>query len=104
MTAKNIRVVVFKDGDAWVAHCVEFDIAAQASDLASLKRRLQATIELDLKVSMDRSGVPFGGIGRAPQYIEEMWDSMPMAFKESAKAKTDGRVPATVDYEMALCA
>ena len=34
----DIRVLLFREDDVWVAQCVEYDIGAQASDLPTLRR------------------------------------------------------------------
>ena len=69
-----IRVVVFRDGDVWVAQCLEYDIGAQASDIDTLNERLKAVLKAELKESHERNGEPFAGIGPAPQRFQQMWE------------------------------
>ena len=67
MTTEHIRVIVFQEEEgAWVAHCVDYDIATQAPDLPTLRRRLELTMQAELQQSMERHGKPFAGIGPAP--------------------------------------
>ena len=38
--ADPIRVLLSKEGEYWVAQCLEYDIGAQARDLDQLRKRL----------------------------------------------------------------
>lgn len=89
-----MRVVVFKDGEAWIAQCLEHDICAQASDLPSLWANLEATVEQDRAHSLKLTGAEFGGIDKAPDHFFKMWDAC------------ETRVDPAGDhhYEMAMCA
>ncbi len=100
----GIRVVVFKDEHAWIAHCLEYDIGTQAPDLLTLKRRLALTMQVELSESLERTGQPFGGIGPSPKFIQDMWQADSDAFRSSGSASTEHGRPASVHYEMALCA
>jgi hypothetical protein len=71
---KQVRVVVFKDGDSWVAQCLEYDIGAQASSLDELHDRLLVTFFAECEESHARNGEPLKGIDAAPQYFHDMWD------------------------------
>lgn len=100
----NIRVVVFREEDQWVAYCLEYDIAAQAPDLETLKRRLEVTISVELDESIRRNGTPFAGIGPAPAYIQDRWKAPPEGFRSSGTARSESATAPKVGYELALCA
>jgi hypothetical protein len=70
----TIRVVVFKDNDAWVAQCLEYDIGAQADNIDTLNERLNVVLKAELKESIERHGRPFAGIDPAPQRFHTMWE------------------------------
>jgi hypothetical protein len=74
MTANTIRVIVFKDGDLWVAQCLEYDIGAQAPDIDTLNTRLQVVLNAELKESLERHKEPFAGIPEAPKRFHLMWE------------------------------
>ncbi len=97
----NLRVVVFKEGHAWVAQCLEYDIGAQAPDLETLKRRFTMTLRLELEQSMQRHGAPLKGINPAPEYIQKMWREDRAAF--ISMGSTNGS-PNSVEFEMLLAA
>lgn len=82
-----IRVIAFKDGDQWVAQCLEHDVCAQADDLDTLRRRIEIALEAES---------PLANLPAAPQHFHNMWDRK-SGFNKSGT--TDG-----VGYEMALCA
>jgi hypothetical protein len=104
MVPNPLNVVVFQECGAWVAHCVEVDICAQANDLKTLERRISMTIQLDLEESISRHGVPFGGIDPAPAHIREKWASIDSNFTSFGSAETDGASPTVIDFRMALAA
>ena len=70
---KEIRAIVFKDGDAWVAQCLEYDIGAQAATVEELDELLDLTIRAELQASIEVNGEPFKGIPPAPKFFFDMW-------------------------------
>ena len=73
--SKNLlRIVVIKDGDVFVAQCLEHDISAQATDLTKLKHRISAALTLEREYSLRNDKEPFCGIGPAPQHFHDLWD------------------------------
>jgi hypothetical protein len=94
-----IRVIVFQDGDSWVAQCLEHDICAQAADLEELRSRIDATIEAEAEYSKRKGTKPFDGIDPAPKHYHDMWERR-SAFTSAATSEIDtGR-----SVELALCA
>jgi len=67
----HVRVVVFEEGDSYVAQCLEHDIAAQAGDIESVLDRLELTIEAELAM---RGQQDLRGISPAPAYYRDLWD------------------------------
>jgi hypothetical protein len=61
--ADPIRVLLSKEGEHWVAQCLEYDIGAQARDLGELRKRLLIAIRAERDESLRRHGKPFAGIG-----------------------------------------
>jgi hypothetical protein len=85
--ADEIRVIAFKEGDFWVAQCLEHDICAQAPDLDALRSRMEIAIA---------SEAPLHNLPKAPEHFFKMWERK-SDFNKSGTS--DG-----VGYEMALCA
>ena len=97
-----LRVVVYREGDCWVAQGLELDIGTQAKSLDDLLTQFELTVKAELKLSLDQHGEPFAGIDPAPQYYHEMWEGRPGGYKPvhmPSMPVDDGPV-----YKMALCA
>jgi hypothetical protein len=78
---EHLRVIVYRDGDLYMAQGIEVDIATQAKDISSLLRRLDLTIEAECAMSKERGGAPFQGIGAAPNYFHGLWDKRSVQLK-----------------------
>lgn len=79
----EIRVLIAKEGEYWVAQCLEYDIGAQARDLDQLRGRLLTAIESERQESMRRHGMAFFGIDPAPRYFHELWEGRAKTFTAS---------------------
>jgi len=99
----EIRVVLFREGDMWVAQCVEYDIGAQGKDLADVVQRLQVTLNVEVQESIARNLPPFSGIDRSPSYIEEYWSKAGGAYNPRSLS-SDSPSRMQVRTELALCA
>lgn len=99
----QIRVVIFKEGDAWVAQCLEVDIGAQAQDLDTLQSVLSVVIGAEEQESLRVYETAFGGIDPAPKHFFDLWDRKAGEFTpvRPAIVKDDG---AARTFRMALCA
>lgn len=64
---KVVRVLAKECENAWVAQCLEYDIAAQAATWAELKEAFAATFAAEIAVSLKLTGKPLGGIPKAPE-------------------------------------
>ena len=63
----HIKAVVFKEGDWWVAQCLEHDIAAQAKTPKDLAYEIQRAIIGHIIVSKEEGLTPFEDLPRAPE-------------------------------------
>jgi hypothetical protein len=64
--SEKLRVIVFKDGDLWLAQGIEHDICVQATTLPALKDRF----DLAVQAQPDLSKIP-----AAPAQFQAMWDN-----------------------------
>lgn len=84
MTKKSsysISVVIFQEGDWWVAQGLEFDIATQAKTPSDLDYELQRIL-IGHMVSAKEEGVePFATLPPAPQEYWEMWLTAPWCIE-----------------------
>ena len=83
----TLRIVTFKEGDIWVAQCLEHDVCVQASDLDTLRGRMEVALKAES---------PINDLPAAPAHFFELWERKSEFHKSG---RTDG-----VEYEMALCA
>ena len=42
---EHVRIVVYRDGDAWLAHCLEFDLVAQGETAEEAARGIKDSID-----------------------------------------------------------
>jgi hypothetical protein len=83
----SVRIVAFKEGDIWVAQCLEHDVCVQAADLDTLRGRMEVALLAES---------PLKELPQAPAHFFGLWDRK-SDFHQSGKS--DG-----CEYEMALCA
>ena len=87
--AKNseLRVVVFKDGDVYVAQCLEHDICAQAADIKSLRDRIDAAVDAEREYARALGKNLSESVAPAPKYFFEMWDKSWGAHQDSGEMR-----------------
>jgi hypothetical protein len=76
----QIRVLVTKEGDYWVAQCLEYDIGAQARNPNDLPKRLMAALEARRQETLKQYGRAFAGIKRAPDHFFRAWEKRNQMF------------------------
>lgn len=90
-----LRVVIFREGEAWVAQCVDYDIAAQAPTPEKLFQRFDMTVDAHLKENEHRGRKAFEGIPEAPERYEDMW------ARHAGKITPNGVRPYPIDLALA---
>lgn len=88
----GFRVVVFKDGDTYVAQCLEHDICAQADDVKALRHRMQAAIDAERDYARTIGKNLTDTVSPAPKHFFAM-------FEKAWGAEQGGQ-----DMRVALCA
>jgi len=71
---EHIRVIVYREGDVYVAQCLEHDIATQGPDLPGVLDRLELTIDAECAMSKEAGARGLGNIPAAPNYFHGLWD------------------------------
>jgi len=71
---EDLRVIVYREGELYIAQGIDHDIATQAPDITTLLERLDLTIDAECAMSRDRGDQPFVGIPPAPNYFHTLWD------------------------------
>jgi len=73
MRPQRISAVIFREGDYWVAQCLEYDLATQAKSLKDLQYELQRTLIGHIVASTEANEVPFERLAPAPKRYWEMF-------------------------------
>lgn len=74
MDTIELNVVIFEDGDLWVAQGIEFDIAARADKPSNLPRAFERALVANLATAHTLGHVALTGIPAAPQRYRELFE------------------------------
>jgi hypothetical protein len=75
MAAENtIRVVLYPQGNTWIAQALEYDLAACAASIRESMKRMVATIADAHAFTVQKFGRPFEGIEPAPARFFDMFE------------------------------
>jgi hypothetical protein len=77
---EQVHVLILRQGDHWIAQCLEYDIAAQAMKFDQLRTLLIETLDAEHEESLRRHKKAFGGIDPAPKYFYDRWNQRSTAF------------------------
>lgn len=70
-----LRVIVFPDGDLFIAQALEIDIASQGSTIEEAVEALRIVLETESE------GPDFEDIGPAPAVFYTLWKASPIALQ-----------------------
>ena len=84
MPEYRIRAVVFKEGDWWVAQCLEYDFAAVSRALEELPGELEGAVATQIEISLERGIQPYHGYSPAPRRFWEMFERAKTRLEASA--------------------
>lgn len=74
MPTYRIRAVVFKEGEHWVAQCLEYRYAIQTRRLEDMPRVLRECLTAMILISRELGVEPFHGYEPAPRRYWEMYE------------------------------
>jgi hypothetical protein len=87
----KVSAVLFREGEWWVAQCLEYDIATQARRLEDLPQELHRLLTNQILASLEAGIEPFQGFSRAPRRFWEMYERAKSRV-ESVAHQEHGRV------------
>lgn len=73
--AISINAIAYKEGDAWIAQGIEYDIVAQASDVISLPDAFTRAVLENICITEHLGRKPLEGIKCAPSRFHEMFEA-----------------------------
>jgi hypothetical protein len=97
----HIRAIVFKEGNFYVAQCLEYDVSAQSATIEGVIDRLELTLEAEFEACEAAEQAPRACIGPAQNYYHEMWDKRSLNVE---RVKVASPSPAVVTLELGLAA
>jgi len=72
---RTIRAVVYREGDWWIAQCLEVDLVTAQKRREDLPRELRRAVELLVAGAQQRGVEPFYGYGAAPLRFWKMYEA-----------------------------
>lgn len=90
----SFRAVVFQQGDWWVAHCLEVDLATQSKSLSKLPLELADLLSSQVAVSRELGVEPFQGLRPAPSRYWKMFEDATSRLEPIAAAPVSEFAPA----------
>jgi hypothetical protein len=70
----NINAIAYREGEAWIAQGIEYDIVAQASDVISLPDAFTRAVMENILITEQLGRKPLEGIKPAPSHFHAMFD------------------------------
>jgi Fe-S-cluster formation regulator IscX/YfhJ len=70
----NLNLILMREGDSWVAQCLEHDLAAQGKTINETLKRWLCTACAHLDEDNKRGNEPFSGLDAAPAYYWTLWN------------------------------
>jgi hypothetical protein len=95
----HIRAIVFKEGDFFLAQCLEYDVSAQSNTIDGVIDRLELTLEAEFEACEGVGKDPKDCIGPAQNYYHGLWDKRTLNV-----ARVEVQSPALVTLELGLAA
>jgi hypothetical protein len=71
----KLRVVVFREGNVWVAQGVDYDIAAHGKDMGALMRTFERMLVENMAITTHLGRQPLEGVKPAPERFRLMYES-----------------------------
>jgi hypothetical protein len=79
--SEAIRVIAFREGDKWIAQCLEYDISAQGVAFQDAMRRLTLTVNAEFEYTREKHGEAFANIAPAPEEFEAMFATIELSLQ-----------------------
>jgi hypothetical protein len=89
----NLRVLIFRSDDRYVAQCLEYDIAAQGETLDEVRYQFEYAVVGRIAAAQELGSDPFD-LPAAPPHFHELWDrSATLEAREPALDFPAGLLP-----------
>lgn len=90
MPEQTIRAVAFREGDWWIAQCLEVDFVSTAATLEELPDQLLRQLRTQIEISQEAGVEPFAGFPEAPARFWRMYELAEEARKRAPQTEESG--------------
>ncbi len=97
----TIHAVVFKEGEWWIAQCLEYDLCTAQERLEDIPAELHRVVNLLILASHERGIEPFYGYSEAPRRFWHLYEAAsewpgpsPIAEDRGSAVAIDARLAA----------
>lgn len=104
MPEYRIRAVVFREGDWWVAQCLEYDYVAVSKSLEDFPELLREAVTAQITISLERGIQPFHGFSPAPRRFWVMFEQAQTQLVAAEPLSLPARLEARTAIEARLAA
>src|SRR5689334_14623636 len=88
MPERAIHAVVFREGDWWVAQCLEHDLVCLARTLEDLPDELRKQLRAQIEISLEAGEEPFACLPAAPARYWKMYEAAESRVRSSESGWT----------------
>jgi hypothetical protein len=96
----TVNVVAFREGDLWVAQCIEYDISARSDTLPKAMIAFRRAFAANLAANSELGRKSLAGVPPAPERFRHMFESA----KSVSEQLPAGRPVAVADLRVAEAA
>lgn len=82
----NINAIAYKEGEAWIAQGIEYDIVAHASDVIYLPDAFTRAVMENIYITEHLGRKALEGIKSAPARFHEMFESAKIVMKAKTQS------------------
>ena len=93
----RLDVLAMKEGEWWVAQCLQYDLTAQAKTLPELRYAFEYALVGHIITSLENNLEPFDSLPAAPK---EYWDAWQKALPVDIEAPPAFRIPRHIPMEL----
>jgi hypothetical protein len=69
----SLNILLFKEGDVWVAQCLQYDLVAQGSSIPEVKRRFTDVFVGQAIIDVTAGKKPFSDLAGASVVYRDRW-------------------------------
>lgn len=78
----NVRVLLYREDDMWVAQCLEHDIAAQGKTLDEVQNKFHQTFIGQVILDLEAGKQPLKNVPKAPAEFLKMFENSSHRLKD----------------------